>query len=400
MRKQIKRHKAMKKLRLRVMFVILLCAAGMVVGMHLTELAENVSKEQKLPFVTSGMTAKEQGRCYYYGLLSEEEQSAYREILGGIRAGRDEIYVHLSNPDRCNTVFQYVYMDYPEFFWCDGSSRTTSYTLPDAYSVLTPGYTVSGENRSERKAQIEMAAEEWLGEIPAELSEYEKIQKVYEMMIDRVEYDENASDNQNIYSVFVNHQSVCAGYARATQYLLDRLGIFCMYVTGTVYTGEAHAWNIVKCGGEYYHVDTTWGDPVFLQEENEAEIAGDEVTYDYLCCPDAELFKTHTLTQGICYPKCSASEYEYYRRNGMYYESADAGGLERVLQKAIEEKQEKVIFKFRDDEVYQEACGILFGGLLERQAQYLGRWYALNQIHYYYREEAKADKITIYWKYE
>ena len=72
-----------------------------------------------------------------------------------------------------------------------------------------------------------------------------------------------------------------------------------MCIRDRVYTGEAHAWNLVKCDGEYYYVDTTWGDPVFLQEENALETIGNEITYDYLCCSDDELLKTHTLEMCI-----------------------------------------------------------------------------------------------------
>ena len=84
-----------------------------------------------------------------------------------------------------------------------------------------------------------------------------------------MDYDESAPDNQNIYSIFVNRQSVCAGYSKATQYLLEQLGVFCTYVTGKTTEGGNHAWNLVKCNGDYYYVDTTWGDPVFQQEEGE-----------------------------------------------------------------------------------------------------------------------------------
>ena len=69
-------------------------------------------------------------------------------------------------------------------------------------------------------------------------------------------------------------QSVCAGYSKATQYLLEQLGVFCTYVTGKTTEGGNHAWNLVKCNGDYYYVDTTWGDPVFQQEEGE-EISRD-----------------------------------------------------------------------------------------------------------------------------
>ena len=92
---------------------------------------------------------------------------------------------------------------------------------------------------------------------------------MYDPVVDEVDYDESAPDNQNIYSIFVNRQSVCAGYSKATQYLLEQLGVFRTYVTGKTTEGGNHAWNLVKCNGDYYYVDTTWGDPVFQQGRRE-----------------------------------------------------------------------------------------------------------------------------------
>ena len=344
MLKQRKRRRIIKKIMLVVILLMISLLAGILAIQILWKKTIPVNREMILPFLERAISNEEAESYFYYSLLKENEQKAYREILAGLEAGRDEIYVHLSNPDQGNRVYQYVYMDHPEFFWCDGSSRTTSYTVPETYSVIMPGYTCSGEERARRKVEIDTESEVWLAQIVPELSEYEKIKQVYEKIINSVEYRVDAPENQNIYSVFVGHESVCAGYARATQYLLNRLGIFCTYVTGEVYTGEAHAWNLVKCDGEYYYVDTP-------------------------------------------YPACTADTYDYYKRNGMYYETADAELLERILQSSIEEKEDKVVMKFREDAVYEEARQILFGGLLEAQAQYLGRWYGLNQIHYYYRED-------------
>lgn len=404
MLKQMKRRRMMKKIILTAVMLVTVLAAGIMVLKLILRKTVEVSHPETLPFLEREISEAEADQFYYYSLLGDDEQKAYREIFAGIEEGRNEIYVHLEDPDRGNVVYQYVYMDHPEFFWCDGSSKTTSYTAPEAYSVIVPGYTCTGEERERRRQETEAAVQAWLLGIPQELSEYEKIKSVYEQIINTVDYRADAPDNQNIYSVFVGRESVCAGYARATQYLLNRLGIFCTYVTGTVYTGEAHAWNLVKCDGEYYYVDTTWGDPVFLQEESgealEEIVPREEINYDYLCCSDEEFQKTHTLSGDVSYPPCTADTYEYYKMNGMYYEGADADVLETVLQRSIEEKEEKVVMKFSNEEVYQAAYDILFGGLLEKQAQYLGRWYGLNQIHYYYREEARANKITIYWMYE
>ena len=48
------------------------------------------------------------------------------------------------------------------------------------------------------------------------------------------------------------------------------------YVTG--WAGEAHAWNIVKVDGQWYHLDTTWNDPVFSASAGDMS---DYVSYKY-----------------------------------------------------------------------------------------------------------------------
>lgn len=94
--------------------------------------------------------------------------------------------------------------------------------------------------RSVRKAEeIRERASEWLSDIQPDASEYDKVKAVYEKIIFSTDYDLNASDNQNIASVFLGNSSVCQGYAKATQYLLNHLGVMCTLVQGTVDTGEA-----------------------------------------------------------------------------------------------------------------------------------------------------------------
>ena len=53
-------------------------------------------------------------------------------------------------------------------------------------------------------------------------------------------------------------KSVCAGYARAFQLIMQKLKIPTYYVLG--FAKEDHAWNIVKLNGRYYNVDLTWDD--------------------------------------------------------------------------------------------------------------------------------------------
>lgn len=128
--KQIKRHRAIKNLCFRLLIILFVGVMGVTVGKLIVERGIEVNKEQPLPFITAEMSEEEEKRCFYYSLLNENEQEAYRAILAGVRAGQEEIYVHLADPARCTDIYRDVYLDHPEFFWCDGSSRATSYTSP------------------------------------------------------------------------------------------------------------------------------------------------------------------------------------------------------------------------------------------------------------------------------
>ena len=84
---------------------------------------------------------------------------------------------------------------------------------------------------------------------------------MHDTLAERITYDLSAEMSQSAYSALVNGRTVCAGYARAFQYIMQRLGIPCYYCTG--YAGESHAWNIVGMEDGYYNVDVTW-DPLRL----------------------------------------------------------------------------------------------------------------------------------------
>jgi len=117
-----------------------------------------------------------------------------------------------------------------------------------------------------------------------------KEQYVYDTLAQKVEYQANAAMNQSAYSALVNGKSVCAGYARAFQYLLQQLQIPCYYCTG--FSGEDHAWNIVKLGNEYFNTDVTWDD-------------ADPVGYEYYNKTDEEFSTTHIRTGLSVYlPAC------------------------------------------------------------------------------------------------
>ncbi|MGO5051273.1 transglutaminase domain-containing protein [Lachnospiraceae bacterium LCP25S3_G4] len=368
------------------------------------QIASVANMAEALPFQEITIDEKEFVNKYYYQQLTSDEQLIYKEILQGIRNDAKEIYLHMEDGERAMILYQYVLYDYPEFFWCSESVHVTynpSAKGQEGYSILQPTYSYEGIQKEQMKQAVEREVSTCLASISSEATEYEKIKYAYEYIINTTDYNSEASDNQNIYSVFVNKQSVCAGYARANQYLLERMGMFCTYVTGEVTSDERgtqlHAWNMVRCDGEYYYVDATWGDPIYLEGE---EKQGANINYDYLCCNQDELFKTHTIQGEISFPECHSMEYNYYVINGMYYEVFDRDEALHVMKNDINQGRSNTVFKYGDALIYQEASNIIINELLGEAAQYLMKSYGLQEVKYYYQLDETANRITLYWKYE
>ena len=335
---------------------------------------------------------------FYYGDLDESDKEVYQTILDGVRRHRKKITVQISDAEQVNQIYQRILMDFPEYFWCSGNARTTSYTGAAEYVEIEPEYSYSEEETKARDKKIRKSASRIIKKMDDNDSDYEKIKFIYEYIIDSTDYDMDAKDNQNIYSVLVGKSSVCAGYAKTMQYLLNRIGIFCTYVVGTVEGGDSHAWNIVKCGETYYNVDVTWGDPVFAHQTD--KIMDNNIIYDYLCCSDRELYATHSADSRFRYPECTSEDLNYYRLNGMYYNRYDENEAYDAMKASIDAKDRETIFKYADEAAYKAADkGLITNRLVAEGAQYLCQKYSLRQVNYYYQEDEKMHKITVFWNY-
>lgn len=87
-------------------------------------------------------------------------------------------------------------------------------------------------------------------------SNYTKVKKIHDFIVNRVTYD-TSYQGYTAYDALANKESVCQGYALLFYKMATEAGVPCRIVTS-----DDHAWNIVKIGKKWYHVDTTWDDPI------------------------------------------------------------------------------------------------------------------------------------------
>ena len=251
-------------------------------------------------------------------------------------------------------VFQSVMLDHPELFFVDGYSYN-SYVRGDQVVKLefSGNYNVDRDTALRKQQEILAAADRILADAPVSGDDYDKVKYVYETLIRGTDYDSQAPDNQNIYSVLVGGLSVCQGYAKATQFLLNRLGVECTLVQGTVQR-ERHGWNLVKADGDYYYVDTTWGDASYKSAEEDNVAVVQDINYDYLCVTTRELLLTHTLDDPEAMPLCTATADNYYVREGAYFTEPDEEKLQLLFQQASPENSYLVTLKCADKACYDE----------------------------------------------
>lgn len=257
----------------------------------------------------------------YYGMLDEAMKSLYRQVYANTAALNNDFapVAPVTLPDFHN-VFTAVFNDHPELFWLDGS-----YMCLTKQSGIIAGISLvfnqTANNLAESQARFNNAAEEILSGGRNLGSAYEKEVYVHNALLGRIAYNLAAPLNQSAYSALVGRETVCAGYARAFQYLMRQLGVPCYYCTG--FAGENHAWNIIKLDQDFYNVDPTWDDT-------------DPNTDDYFNRTDSDFAGTHVredLSVGL--PACNGMAYRSNEEPVIYRSLAEVGLNEEDVLKTL-----------------------------------------------------------------
>lgn len=322
--------------------------------------ADSIDDEKEAARAAIGLTeegirermAEQEGR-YAYDMLEESLRPLYVEILTIIEKHAENIKISTNDSDILQKVFLFVHADHPEIYWIDGYSYMRySRGNEILYLTFSGKYTYTLEETRTLQFSIDQYVGRCLSGISKNASDYDKVKYIYEYIIEHTDYVLDSPDNQNILSVFLNGESVCQGYAKAAQYLLEQLDIPCTMVVGKVESGEGHAWNLVQIDGAYYYMDPTWGDASYRLDGQPMQGASMPISYEFLNITTEQLQATHIIDSVVPMPQCIATEANYYIRENLYFDEYDEEALKEAFQNAYEEGREAITLKYADSVVF------------------------------------------------
>lgn len=284
-----------------------------------------------LPFGASAAPAKDRfGRSVLQQMAGGSRLvAAYDALATGAEQVQENIPVpggsNAITKDELSTVVDALWADYPEFFWLGrGYGYSYENTAPYRVTQVSFAYTMTGSALAQAKSQFDSKLNELVQGLSGK-SDYEISKLLHDRVAAAVQYDLSVSSEQDAYGALVKGRAVCAGYARAYQCLLLKMGIEAWYVSGvsikpSTGASENHAWNLVKLDGQWYYTDVTWDDQ------------GQNVHYAYLNQTWARMSEDHTPTVFAQYlPKSTATANNYFVKNGGLLGAFDAAALAQRL---------------------------------------------------------------------
>ncbi len=258
-----------RKILLRVSS-ILICLGLLLPGTA----AFAAETEVALPAYAGLFPPSASGRVSLMALSNESAIKA--DIKAALEAGSTEVdlqkyAVPVSEGTALYALFYDVLYENPGLFyvktqiqaWSNGTILT-KLDFSESYAY-TDNATI---NRN--RALIDAEVNTILSTIDPAMSDAEKALAVHDWFVLRYAYNVPASLTNELSAahridgLFIDKTAVCQGYALGYIYVLSKLGIETKYVPSIA---MGHAWNMVKIGNKWYHVDVTHDDPVFGGED-------------------------------------------------------------------------------------------------------------------------------------
>ena len=237
-----------------------------------------------------------------YNQLNSTQKKVYEALFNAAKTHSDEadissLKIKKSELDKIYWAFDY---DNPQFFALANGYAYRYYPSTGIVTTINMKYSRTAVQESMLRSSFNSSAENALSAARVIPSDYEKLKYIHDWIVNKTDYTLNGpvykseADGPIVYG-----EALCEGYSKAFMYLAQSLGFDCICVVGTA-NGGSHMWNMVKLNGLWYHVDTTFDDPIMSNGSR-------TLTHNYFLKSTSEISKTHSIDNPIAVPVSSRS---------------------------------------------------------------------------------------------
>lgn len=296
---------------------------------------------------------------YYYSQLSRPLQAVYDAMLAGFTSLAPSVRVPAADARALADVYLRLKLDEPLIFYVTGYRYR--YAPGADHIELLPDY-LFDKAKIRTHQQAAAARITRLTRPLAEKPEREKLLAVHDFILENVRYDKLKKPySHEILGPMTQGVGVCEGIAKTVKALCDALGLRCIVALGEANPEKGikyrHTWNVVRIGGQDYHVDATFDNA--LQRGCKR--------YDYFCLDDAHIFRDHEPLV-LPVPACADAQGFYYRPVSLTKQS----DVESRVRQALRKKQPQLVFHWRGGGLSREILAQLLQ-TAEALAQEKGR---------------------------
>lgn len=254
--------------------------------------AEEASPVINLQDMTAILDTSNASKSVFYNQLSEDEQAVYNKILASAIKFKGE--VKFDEPVSTGTykkMFCLVNYQNPEVFWLSNKIMYDSDT-----NTGTLMYLYDKEQAKSYQAYLNKRTSSLFKNITDDMTDLQKVIICHNWICVNNVFSKETEDSKNAYGSLAAGVAQCEGYAKGMLYLMNKVGIPCVLMTGYNEKDATHAWVKVQINGEWTNVDVTFDDTVM---DNPVDYQN--VSYKYLCVPDVAIYGV-THKEVNCYP--------------------------------------------------------------------------------------------------
>ena len=306
---------------------------------------------------------------YYYIHMNKAHQAAYHAIKTGLLALAPSFPVPRLEGRELADIFFQLRLDCPEIFWATGFHYRF---YPDSTNVeFIPEYLFDkAKIKDHQKAMT--ARVNKLAQPAKSMNEWDKEMYIHDFICQNVRYDKLKKPySHEIIGPLGQGVGVCEGIAKTVKVLCDVLGIWCIIAISDADPEKGikyrHAWNVIRIGGKYYHLDVTF--------DNSLCKSG-PLRYDYFNLEDKQFFRDHEPVIWKV-PACTDGDHFYYKEKKISFTKLE--DVKKRSQQAIR-KNKPLLFHWRGGYLTREVLAQLLDTMAEAA-----------------KEKGKYAKVSLNW---